>query len=185
MRIFLAVFPPPNVQRTAATVIEALRKPGDGVSWVKPENLHYTLRFIGDVGGDGLRRVVEGAQAAAAQHTAFDAAFGGVGGFPATRRARVLWIGMASGGPELEALAASLERELRRKGFEHEHQKFTAHLTIGRVREPREDWTDRLAKAATSLGDAPFRADRIAVVESALSPKGATYLVRTSAMLGG
>ena len=183
MRIFLAVFPPPDVQRAAGAVLEALRSPGDGVSWVKPENLHYTLRFIGEVGGDGLRRVAEAAQVAASQHQAFDAALGGLGGFPTPRRARVLWIGMARGGPALEALAASLDRELERRGFEPEAQAFTAHLTIGRVREPRADWTDRLGQAATTLGEPPFRADRIAVVESALSPKGPTYLVRMSASL--
>jgi len=184
LRIFLAVFPPPDVQRAAGTVIEALRDPGDGVSWVKPENLHYTLRFIGEVGGDGLRRVTEAAQVAASQHAAFDAALGGLGGFPTTRRARVLWIGMARGGPALDSLAASLDRELERRGFKPEAHAFTAHLTIGRVREPRADWTDRLAAATTSLGEPPFRAERIAVVESALSPKGPTYLVRMTASLG-
>ena len=61
MRVFLAVFPPRSAQTLAARVTDALRRPGDGVSWVKPDNLHYTLRFIGEVGDDGARRVAEAA----------------------------------------------------------------------------------------------------------------------------
>ncbi len=63
MRLFLAVFPGAAVQRAAHAAGEALRKPGDGVSWVKQENLHYTMRFLGDVGADGARRAAEAATA--------------------------------------------------------------------------------------------------------------------------
>src|SRR5260221_12027763 len=91
MRIFVAVFPPVRVQRAAAATIEALRRPNDGVSWVKPDNLHFTLRFIGEVGADGARRVGESARAAAAGSAAFDVALGGLGAFPNPRPAPVLW----------------------------------------------------------------------------------------------
>lgn len=184
MRVFVAVFPPGAVRRAAAALIDGLRRPNDGVSWVKEDNLHYTLRFIGEVGDDGARRVADGARDAAARHAAFDAALGGVGAFPNPRRVRVLWLGMTRGGEALEALAKSLEQSLARRGWAPEGRGFTAHLTIGRVREPREDWTESLAAACLPDGAATgFRVDRLAVVESRLHPKGSIYTVRESAAL--
>jgi len=182
LRIFLAVFPPEEVQSAAYRVIESLRAPNDGVSWVKRENLHYTMRFIGDVGEDGARRVAEAADEAAAKHAAFDAELGGAGAFPNARRPRVVWIGMARGGPELEAVARDLDASLARRGFGKPDHPFRAHLTIGRVRDAREDWTPRLAGAAAD-GAKTFRIAKISVVRSQLSPKGSIYTVRAEGVL--
>jgi 2'-5' RNA ligase len=182
VRIFLAVFPPPEVQRAVFAAAEALKRPGDGVSWVSAKNLHYTLRFMGELGADGAGRVKLAADEAAQTGAAFTAALGPLGAFPNARRARVLWAGMTEGGERLSALAAALEAALRRKGFDRADHAFTAHLTIGRVRDPHADWTERLA-AARVEGAARFTVDRICVVESRLSPKGSTYTVIHEAML--
>ena len=88
MRLFLAVFPPEPVQRAAFAAIEALRRPGDGVSWVKRENLHYTMRFLGEVGEDGARRAAEAAAEAAARSRAFPAALSGLGRLSRARSGR-------------------------------------------------------------------------------------------------
>jgi len=96
VRLFLAVFPPPATRALALRTIDTLRRPNDGVSWVKEDNLHYTMRFIGEVGEDGARRVQEAADEAAAPVAAFDAALGELGAFPNPRKARVIWIGMAA-----------------------------------------------------------------------------------------
>lgn len=182
MRLFLAVFPPPAVQVAAYAATERLRKPGDGVSWVKPENLHYTMRFLGEVGADGARRAGEAARAAAGAQDAFDAELGTLGAFPDARRARVIWVGLGTGADRLVALARTLASELRTRGFEREKQKFNAHLTLGRVREPRADWTERLA-GVTPAGETAFRVETIQVVESQLSPRGSIYTVREEARL--
>src|SRR5258705_12455133 len=139
MRIFLAVFPPPEVQQRAFALEESLRRPNDGVSWVKLENLHYTLRFIGEVGDDGARRVGEAAQAGVVGHPAFTATLGGLGAFPNPRRARVIWASLAEGAAELVAVAQSLESALRKRGFDRADHPFSAHLTLGRVRTPKDD----------------------------------------------
>jgi RNA 2',3'-cyclic 3'-phosphodiesterase len=186
MRLFFAVFPPPEVQRAAFALEEALRRPGDLVSWVKVENLHYTMRFMGDLGADGARRCAEAAAEAAADVSAFDATLGGLGAFPNARKARVLWVGMARGAEPLEALAKGLEAALRRRGFERADRAFSAHLTIGRARNPGEDWTPRLAAIeAPDPSAARFRVDRLLLMESRLSPKGSTYTVREEAELMG
>jgi RNA 2',3'-cyclic 3'-phosphodiesterase len=190
MRLFLAVFPPGEVQRAAHGLIEALRRPGDGVSWVKCENLHYTMRFLGEVGEDGARRAVEAATEAASAAKAFAAALGGLGAFPDARRARVIWVGMSEGAEPLVALACDLERALDRRGFAPEGRRFTAHLTLGRVREVRSgpaaaaDWTARLAAVdAVAPPPVPFTVDRISVIESRLDPRGSIYKVRAEALL--
>jgi len=184
VRLFVAVFPPRAAQRAAAAVIDALRHDHDDVSWVKPDNLHYTMRFIGEAGADGARRVAEAAHAAAAVHTAFDAALGAAGAFPDARRARVLWLGLSHGAAALESLAHSLATELDHRGWPREPRAFTPHLTIGRVRAPRADWTARLAAAPpVAATDATFRIDRLSVVESKLHPKGSIYTVREAAEL--
>jgi len=187
LRIFLAVFPPAVVQEVAARAIERLRRPNDGVSWVKQENLHYTIRFLGDLGEDGARRAAEAAHDAAARHASFDARLATLGAFPNPRRARVLWAGLAEGAAPLEALARDVEAALRRKGFDRADRPFAAHLTIGRVRQPGPDWTEALERTGTSFageGDAArFRVDRVLVVHSQLSPKGSIYTPRAEARL--
>ena len=182
MRIFLAVFPPADVQRAVHAAAEALKGTGDGVSWVKRENLHYTLRFMGDLGADGLRRVSEAAEDAAKTGPAFEGALGALGAFPSAQRARVLWAGMTDGAERLTALARALEAALARRGFDRADHPFSAHLTIGRVREPRADWTERLA-AVRVEPPARFMVDRLCVVESRLSPKGSAYTVLHEAKL--
>lgn len=189
LRIFLAVFPSPDAQEVAARAIDTLRRPGDGVSWVKRENLHYTVRFLGALGDDGARRAAEAAAEVSGDHAAFDATLGSPGAFPGAGRARVLWIGLAEGAEQLVALARSVEAALERRGFDREGRGFEAHLTIGRVREPGADWTEGLDRAravVTGAGEnARFRVDRVVTVHSQLSPKGSIYTVRSEAMLAG
>src|SRR5262245_9221826 len=110
LRVFLAIFPPPRVQAAAAAAIERLRRPDDRVSWVKPDNLHYTLRFLGEVGESGARRAAEAASEAASAHIAFDAALGPLGAFPAGKKARVLWVGLAEGEAPMVSLARQVEQ---------------------------------------------------------------------------
>ena len=193
MRIFLAVFPTPEAQALAYAAGESLRQasereglPANGVSWVKRENLHYTLRFIGDVGEDGARRIAEAAQEAARGCAPFEVTLGAPGAFPKPREARVLWIGLASDEAPFADLAMRLERALERRGFTRESRRFSAHLTLGRVRTPSHDWSVALAgvNPLASEAAARFTVRGVSVVASTLSPKGSRYDVRAEAILG-
>jgi len=187
MRIFLAVFPSPPAQQAAFAVSEQLRRPGDGVSWVKRDNLHYTLRFMGELDEGDVTRVTEAAREAAAAQASFAARLGEVGAFPSVRRARVLWLGLSIGAEPLVALAERLERALVARGFEPAGRPFSAHLTIGRVREGGADWSAALAAwVAGAAAPAPaFTVGRLSVVQSTLARGGSIYQVRADAALAG
>jgi 2'-5' RNA ligase len=90
---------------------------------------------------------------------------------------------MTEGAERLAALARALEAALRRKGFDAADHPFSPHLTIGRVRDPRAEWTERLAAVRMEPAAARFTVDRLSVMESVLSPQGSTYTVAHDAML--
>jgi len=185
MRVFLAVFPPPEVQAAAAAAIEALRAStgGAGVSWVRQANLHFTLRFLGELGEDGARRAGEAAREAAAGQPPFALALEGLGAFPSAARARALWIGASEGAESLRALARALDAALKTRGFGPADKPFTPHLTIGRVRERGADWAAVLARIPSVR--ASFTVERILVVKSTLSPGGSLYKTLEELPMGG
>ena len=172
MRLFLAVFPPPAACAAAMGVVDALRTRGNRVAWVNRENLHYTLRFLGEVGETEALAAAEAAREAAAEHAAFDAVLAAPGAFPHAAKARVLWLGMGEGAESMCALAGSLEDALAARGFARADEPFAPHLTIGRVRMPA-DWSTLLA--AAPVPGTRFRVDRLVLVHSTLAPGGSRY----------
>jgi RNA 2',3'-cyclic 3'-phosphodiesterase len=183
MRLFVAVFPPEAVRQAAWDALASLRAGGAPVSWTHPRNLHYTLRFLGELGEDGARRAGECAIAAAGAHAPFAVALGGLGAFPDPRRARVLWLGATEGGEPLKALARSLEHGLRAAGFGRADRAFVPHLTIGRPRRFDQDWTPLLAAPTGEIGR--FQVSELLLVQSQLSPAGSIYTPLVRAVLPG
>src|SRR5512134_1285875 len=124
MRLFIAVFPPPDVQQAAYRAADPLRIGHDAVAWVKRENLHYTMRFLGEVDDAAAERAAGAMREAAATRQRFGAALGGFGAFPSAKRARVLWVGMVQGAEPMRLLASALDEALTRHGFEPADQAF-------------------------------------------------------------
>ena len=184
MRLFLAIFPSPDAQAVAARATDALRstRGGNSVSWVKRENLHFTLRFLADEDDAGMAKALLAATEAARDRAAFEVTLGGLGAFPTAKRARVLWAGLESGAEDLRKLSNALEKSLGKHGFPAADHDFEPHLTLGRVRTPA-DWTERLVKATSP--QVRFRVDKIVLVQSALAPGGSRYDVVGEAPLKG
>src|SRR6266481_8399965 len=132
MRLFFALPVPTEAKEQLGPSLDAARKTGaEGVSFTRPEQLHFTLAFLGEQPGP------EEALAAGEilrETPAFELAISGVGAFPNTARPRVLWLGVSAGATELMETAERLRGELRRRGFQIEDRRFQPHLTIGRVR---------------------------------------------------
>ena len=172
MRLFIAVFPPADVQAIAYRAADPLRPGHDAVAWVRKGNLHYTMRFLGEVDDVGAENAAAAIREAAASRPKFGATLGGFGAFPNARRARVLWIGMLQGAEPMRLLASTLDEALARHGFEPADESFEPHLTVGRVRAPG-DWTARLVDAPTV--EARFQVERMQLVNSVLAPGGSKY----------
>ncbi|HKA25191.1 MAG TPA: RNA 2',3'-cyclic phosphodiesterase [Candidatus Eisenbacteria bacterium] len=174
MRVFVAVFPPNGIQDRLFALIERVRRPADGMSWVKRDNLHYTLRFLGELEAPRAVAVCRAGNEAVRGMAPFTARLGAAGAFPNFRQPRVLWIGMAEGGPELELMAASLDEALRREGFGGPERPFAPHLTLGRVRDPGAG--SRAAEALREEGvEGSFSIGAMTVVQSKLHPRGSIY----------
>jgi 2'-5' RNA ligase len=169
------VLPPPLRERLEETAAP-LRSIAAGVSWVSAANYHLTVKFLGDVDEARIPPIIAAVEAAVAGRDPFDLALRGLGAFPGPGRPRVIWAGVRAGAADLAALAGAVEDRLAALGFPREARSFSAHVTLGRVREPRRDpaLAAALARAeGVELGAA--RVDRVVLMQSQLSPRGARY----------
>jgi len=134
MRAFVAVFPPPGVQRTLMEAARAL--PTDAFRLTAPERVHLTLKFLGEVSPEDLPRLNSALERMERPGVPFEAATSGFGVFPSARRARILWAGIGDGSGEFESLARAVEAALEPEGFAPENRPFVPHMTLGRARRP-------------------------------------------------
>ena len=171
MRSFLAVDLPDDVR--AALVRVGDRLPG-AVRRVRPEALHLTLRFLGDIDDEQVPALIEALRAATRRAPASLVLAGG-GAFPSPVRPRVLWAGLRGDLEELHDLARAVEQAVVAAGLPPEPRPFHPHVTLGRVkgRVPRRV-VDELA-ALPDLGEVPL--DAVVLYESELLPEGARHTV--------
>jgi len=187
IRTFIAVELSPAVVAQAVSLVEQLRPAGADVKWVESQNMHMTLKFLGDVREEDAADVCRVVTKAAAEFEPFDIAVGGAGAFPNARRPRTLWIGVTQGEKELISLQTAIERVLAKRGFPKEHRAFHPHLTIGRVRDGSPAMVE-LGQAIQEHAD--FAAGTstvrdVVVFASYLSGTGPTYEPLGRAALGG
>lgn len=148
--------------------------------------MHVTLAFLGWVPDERLGPLTDAALAAVTGIGPFDLSFDHAGRFPPTGRPRALWLGVGEGAEELAHLAASVSRQVMARSFVLEDRPFAPHLTLARVRAEASGPESRTIAAAIDalrVPDLVTRVDRIAVVESTLSPHGPRYATRALAVL--
>lgn len=136
MRTFVAIEISEKARKALAKTIDGLRRELGRLAWVKAENLHLTLKFLGEVGANDVMAIDSALSAVAKETTAFGYEIEGLGVFPDSRRARVLWAGLHGGEKALPALAGRVDATLAALGFKREKRPFSAHITIARVRRP-------------------------------------------------
>src|SRR5215208_2028699 len=136
IRTFVCIEVPETVKQRIASLQQELRTSPAQISWVKPSNIHLTLKFLGDVPASRVEAIHLAVKRAATSIQGFEIEVGGAGCFPAPRNPRVLWVGLTDLPESLKQLHGSLEAELLREGFPRESKRFSPHLTIGRVRAP-------------------------------------------------
>ena len=186
MRLFFAIELSEAVRAALDHAIAPLRVAEPGLAWVPSAKLHLTMKFFGEVPEPDAPRLVAAADAVAARHQSFEMTVGGVGAFPNFRRARVVWIGVASD-PRLELLHHDLEVVCGEAGFEVEGRPFRPHITLARVRTPLTlDRVKPFARAARRVAYAASDEVRaLGLLESTLGSSAAGYRRVHAAPLGG
>jgi 2'-5' RNA ligase len=177
IRSFVAVLLPEPLRARLDEAAAPLRRGAAAVSWVRAENLHVTLRFLGGVDEGTIGRVREALAEAAAGLAPFRIVLQGFGGFPASRAPRVVWVGVTEGGDRLGALHGRVEAALARRRIPAEGRPFHPHVTLGRAREPRGEagLVELLGAPGAPLGETVV--DAIHLMRSELHPAGARYSV--------
>ncbi len=173
-RTFVALMIPADWAEFLSAYARGLASGLSGLSWVKAENLHLTIRFLGDLGDSGVRRVCDSVAASAEPLAAPLARLGGLGAFPDLTRPRVLWVGLAEGVEEVTGVARSVNEALDRQGFRPPDKPVRPHLTLARVREGAKG-LEMLQNAALPPPPPAAALDRICVMKSELHPAGARY----------
>lgn len=175
MRLFVAVPLPVEIKNQLGKLIDDWRRDRDNIAWVKEENLHLTLKFLGEATERRLAPLKSGLSESLEQWEAFNISLKGAGGFPNLVRPRVLWIGVTEGRKNLRTLANSADEATRPLGFSPEQRDFSAHLTVGRVKG-----TTLSASLLGKLSSCAFEAKDVIVSEvvlfqSELAPGGSIY----------
>lgn len=184
MRLFVAVNLPSEVRGRLAAVQDRLRRAQADVSWVKAENLHLTLKFLGETEEKRLERIRPALAEVAHAGTPFSVELAGTGSFGG-RVPRVVWVGVQEGAEPLTELARQVETSLARVGFPKEKRGFSAHLTLGRVRSPRN--AEALLAAIAETQAEKFGAVEVRqfeLMQSQLHPTGSTYTIVDKFPLG-
>jgi 2'-5' RNA ligase len=174
MRLFVALEIPSAVRENLAALLKSLRAVAPQTRWVRPENLHVTVNFLGEVSEANLadlRSALAGARCD--QDVTLD--FRGLGFFPNDEHPRVFWAGIAAS-PNLKTLAADIEKAMEKLGIPREQQPFSPHLTLARFELPGLPEKLRAAiqeNASRNFGS--LRTGQFHLIESKLKPSGAEY----------
>lgn len=176
MRLFLAVGLPESVREHLAQVQVELRRPGDGVRWVRPAGIHLTLQFLGEVADARLGRLEHALRPLGARPS-FSLRLGGVGAFPNWARPRVVWVGVEPAGSDLAGLRRDLLEVTGELGFQPDDRPFHPHLTLGRVSGAASGLAERV-RAAAPPPSPTFPVTRLTLYQSLLRPNGAEYRAR-------
>lgn len=191
VRAFLAIRLPCAVTTSLARLIDqAVGRGVDCIRPVKPENMHLTVRFFGNVSARQVESIIAAVRRSARSIRPFTLTLGGVGAYPSVGNARVVWVGLEDDGlaPLLDA-RGRIDDALAQAAFERDPRKFSPHVTIARIRD-RVSRVDR-RKAAESFFSAkldsalPIPVERISLMRSVLLPSGPEYSVLAEIPLEG
>ncbi len=182
IRAFIAIHLPENVRAALGETARTLagRVPPGAVRWVRPEQMHLTLAFLGDTPMAKLTAVQQAMDAATGNAAPFKLYTAGTGCFPNTRRPRVIWVGLSGEEKRLVELKQGLDAALAPLGWPPEEKPFRAHVTLGRV---KDEQAARGADWATDVPHLPVAVDAIHLIESRLTSSGPIYSLRYSSRL--
>ena len=176
-RTFCAVELPDGVKSRVAEHVRRLRDgfPHVRASWDKPEKLHITLKFLGEIEPARVEELSRAAGRAAGGVGPFELSVSGPGSFPPHGPPRVLWLGIEDASGRLAGLQRSLEDECAAAGFARESRPFRPHLTVARIRSPQGARELAAAHRESRFEPQTFTVSELVVMRSELGPGGSRY----------
>ncbi len=181
VRAFIAADISQEARDALAEVIKCLQQQGvSGVRWVRPEGVHLTLKFLGEIDQALVDGILGGMERAAYGTKSFTLALSELGAFPNANAPRVLWVGLKGDLDTLRGLQERVDQEMHLTcGFTQEGRAFTPHLTLGRLRDNASGEERRRAGRALSEvaleGEMSWQVKEVNLVRSTLTPSGAVY----------
>jgi len=176
MRCFIAIPIPGNIHSQLSKIQSQLKETDADVKWVGIDNIHLTLKFLGEVDEQKIKAISEKLKEIADKHTCFQTRAEKAGAFPTLSNPKVVWIGLNKNEEKINNLQKEIEGSLHSFGFEKETRLFHPHLTLGRVRSKKniQKLTEEI-KTLSSFQSDCFTADKIVLFKSILKPQGAEY----------
>ena len=178
MRTFIAIEISEEIRNTLAQIQSHLKYAGADVKWVAKDNIHLTLKFLGEVSEDKIEKIKSILNAIGSETKPFEITVKEIGAFPKIDYPRVIWVGLDKGADESKELAKRIDEELSKIGFQKETRPFAAHLTLGRVRSPKN--RAALVEKLLSVNLSPITyhlqpITSIILFQSTLTPQGSIY----------
>ncbi len=186
IRTFIAIPLSPEVSKSTTKLIKRMSDSIAGVKWVPVDNLHITLKFLGDVDNTIVPDICNVIRSVCHQYDPFGLSFAGTGGFPNVQKPRILYAGATDETGTLVKIVSELETELADLGFKPEPRDYTPHLTLGRCRTAREEVGSLLQEfddvPISDLGE--MEVDTVNLVASFMDREGPTYQTMDTIYLG-
>ena len=174
IRSFLAIDLAEDLKPEIADVQKEFKKTGANIKYVPPQNMHFTLKFFGNIDENMVEEISEAVEKVIRNYSAFDLSIGGCGSFPNQNTIKVLWIGIDRNS-QIADLQKDLDSEFKKLGFKKE-RNYISHLTIGRPRNGKNK--NQLKDTINSLKDlkiGTMRVSKISLKKSTLTPQGPIY----------
>ena len=177
MRTFIAIELSDEIKDALDRIESHLKYSGADVKWVAEENIHLTLKFLGEIDEKKCEKVKAALDEIAKSTASFEISLKDIGAFPKIEFPRVIWAGLDKGAKESTELAAKIDEALSAIGFDRETRPFAAHLTIGRVRSPKNKAELKEKMDSCILQPTPYTQTVIFVslFHSKLTPTGPIY----------
>lgn len=175
MRTFIAIELDKEIKKALSKIQDELRTARADVKWVAPENIHLTLKFLGEVEENKIQKISQILKDISSQTKPFTIALSELGAFPGLKYPRVSWIGIAEGKTELSKLAELIEDNLVQLKFPKEKRGFSAHFTLGRFRSGKNK--DAFSQKLNTIKVPGLRQEikSVTLFKSILTPKGPIY----------
>lgn len=178
MRTFIAIELPQEIKDFLSRLQTELKATQADVKWVAPENIHLTLKFLGEIDDKKLTQIIEIIDDTAKGKDKFRICISSLGAFPKIDFPRVIWVGIETGDKEIKEIAGGLEEKIAKTGIPKEDRPFSSHITIGRTRSTlnREKLVGYLKNKSELGGEKlEFYVTKVTLFKSTLTPKGPLY----------